>query len=311
MTHAIRAFAAGLRTVLVSPVLVLGVALATLVSVVPFGIFLGTRLQTALAQQQPVSSGAVDIDPEWWMEYRAHATGLEATFTPTIIGFAAPLDNLSALLDATSRPWALAVPIACSALMWAFMWGGLLHRFNRGRGVGVGEFVRAASRHAPRLIVISVATLPVYALLYLAVHPWLFGPVYHGLAGLVSSERDAFFCRLVLYVVFGSMLLAVALIVDYARIEIVTSRSATAFDAIRSSTGFVRTHRASVISLYLLSGLVLAVMLTAYGWSEVYGGTRLGGWRAVVIGQAYIVGRLASRLVLAASEVRLFQGGTR
>ena len=66
-----------------------------------------------------------------------------------------------------------------------------------------------------------------------------------------------------------------------------------------------------MISLYLLCGLVLVVMLAVYGSSEVYGGTRLGGWRAVAIGQAYIVGRLALRLVLAAAEVRLYAESVR
>jgi hypothetical protein len=61
------------------------------------------------------------------------------------------------------------------------------------------------------------------------------------------------------------------------------------------------------VTLYLLTAVLLAAMLIAYGTGEIYGGTRLGGWRAVAIGQAYIVGRLALRLVLAASEVRLYK----
>jgi hypothetical protein len=307
MTDALRAFAAGLRMVILSPLLVLGITLATAASVIPFGIVLGSRLQTALSQQQPVSAGAVDIDPEWWMEFRAHATGLEATFTPTIIGFAAPLDNLSALVDASPRPWALAVPIACSMVVWAFLWSGVLHRFHHGRRLGLGEFLAAGTTHMARLMLISVAVLPVYALLYLAVHPVLFGPLYDWLAGLVSSERDAFFARLVLYAVFVTLLMAVALVVDYARIDVVTSNSRSAFNALGTGLEFVRRFKAPVVTLYLFTGALLAAMLVAYGSGEVYGGTRLGGWRAVAIGQVYIIGRLALRLVLAASEVRLYK----
>jgi hypothetical protein len=63
----------------------------------------------------------------------------------------------------------------------------------------------------------------------------------------------------------------------------------------------------AVAVLYLLTGLLVVALLTVYGVTEAYGGTRVGGWRAVLIGQAYVVGRLALRLTFAASEVRLFQ----
>ncbi len=307
MSDALRALAAGLRIVVLSPLLVLGVTLATAVSVIPFGIVLGSRLQTSLSQQQPVSAGAADIDPEWWMEFRAHATGLEATFTPTIIGFAAPLDNLSALLDASPRPWALAVPIACAAIVWAFLWSGILHRFSQRRALGLRGFLQAGTIYTPRLILISLIALPAYGILYFAVHRVLFGPLYAALASLVSSERDAFFVRVVLYVLFGALLMTIALVVDYARIKIVTSGERSAFAALGASLAFVRRHTAPVVTLYLLTGVLMAAMLIAYGTGEIYGGTRLGGWRAVAIGQAYIVGRIALRLVLAASEVRLYE----
>lgn len=307
MSHALRAFAVGLRTVVLSPLLVIGITLATVLSVVPFGLVLGSRLQTSLAQQQPVSSGAVDIDPEWWMEFRAHAQGLEATFTPAIIGFAAPLDNLSSLLDASPRPWALAGPIAFSTVVWAFLWGGVLHRFVQGRRLGLVEFVRAGARVTPRFLFISLIALPIYAVLYFGIHPTLFGPIYESLESFVSSERDAFFARVALYLVFGAFLMATALVVDYARIDVVSSGSASALGAMRASLRFVRGLKGPIVTLYLVAGLLLALMLAAYGSSEIYGGTRLGGWRAVAIGQAYIIGRLTLRLVLAAAEVRLYQ----
>ena len=311
MSHALRAFAVGLRVVLLSPLLVLGITVATVMSVAPFGLVLGSRLQTALATQQPVSAGAVDIDPEWWMEFRAHAKGLEATFTPAIIGFAAPLDNLSALLDASPRPWALALPIAFSTLAWAFLWGGILHRFREGRRIGIGEFAKAGVRYAPRFALISLTALVFYAVLYFLIHPVLFNFIYDWLADLVSSERDAFVARLFVYAIFAAFLMTAALVVDYSRIAIVSSTSLSAVGALRAGLDFVRRHKVAVVALYLVTGLLLAAMLTVYGTSEVYGGTRLGGWRAVAIGQAYIIGRLILRLTLAASEVQLWRVAAR
>ncbi|MGH9386670.1 MAG: hypothetical protein ACRD2N_20565 [Vicinamibacterales bacterium] len=305
MSHALRAVASGLLTVLAAPLLVAGVLVATLAVAIPFGVVLGSRLQAALAQQQPVSAGAPDIDPEWWMEYREHTRGLEATFTPTILGFAAPLDNLSALLDASPRPWALAGPVALSGLAWAFLWGGTLHRFTRASRTSVREFMANGFAHWPRLAVISGAAAVFYVLLYATVHALLFGPVYGRLAAYASSERDAFLFRVVLYLIFGALLLAAALVVDYARIAVVSSRSSSAWVAIRTSARFVREHTVAAAGVYFCYGALFAALLIVYGASEIYGGTRLGGWRAVAIGQAYIVVRLVLRLALAASEVKL------
>jgi hypothetical protein len=58
-----------------------------------------------------------------------------------------------------------------------------------------------------------------------------------------------------------------------------------------------------VISLWLLSGLLFVSLLTLYGLAD----RRLGGWRLVLVGQAYIVGRLAIRMANTASQVRLVE----
>jgi len=60
-----------------------------------------------------------------------------------------------------------------------------------------------------------------------------------------------------------------------------------------------------VSAQYLLFIVLLAVAMAAYGVGELYGGSRVGGWRAVAIGQAFIALRLALRLSLVAAQVRL------
>jgi hypothetical protein len=71
---------------------------------------------------------------------------------------------------------------------------------------------------------------------------------------------------------------------------------------------FVRDHLASVAALYLLMGTLFVAVTVAYGALEIYGGSQVSGWRAIAIGQAYIVARLAMRLSVAASELHLFRG---
>lgn len=306
MIAAVRAVLTGLRAVLLAPQLLLVSALMMLVVAVPFALLLGSRLQTSLANQPPIAQSGIEIDPEWWAEFRQHARGLDATFTPTIIGFAAPLDNLSALADGTVRPWALAGPVALAAALWAWLWGGLIHRFASRRAIGMRAFVAAGLRTTPALLALSVISAGVTLLLYATVHRWLLGPVFGWLADLAGSERDAFFWRVTLYAVFLALWSVLALVIDYTRIAIVVSRTGLR-EAFAGSWQFIRAHRGAVVGVYVLCGVMFAGLMAVYAGAELYSGTRLGGWRAIAMGQAFIFGRLAIRLTLAASEVAVFQ----
>ena len=298
---------AGLWAVVRAPLLLAAVAIVTLLAAAPFAVFVNTRVQASLAARPQVSLPSTEIDPEWWMEFRAHADGLAATFTPTIIGFAAPLDNLSSVLDGTRRPLALAVPVALAGLLWVFLWGGLLDRFSRPGRTRVRAFVSAGLAHAPRLLVIAVAAATRQP-----------DPLFHGPCGAVwyrdewlaaraGSERDAFFWRLGLYAIFGALLVTVSVIADYARVHAVVAGVRSAPAAIAASMRFVRRHAATVFTLYLMTGTLFVALLIVYGATETIGRSRVGGWRAVAVGQAYILARLAIRLIFGASEVRLFQ----
>ena len=77
-------------------------------------------------------------------------------------------------------------------------------------------------------------------------------------------------------------------------------------NAIRVAMTFISRNRIAVVSLYLIPGAIFVAITIAYGTLEVYGGSQVGGWRAVAIGQFYVLVRLAIRLTFAASELRLF-----
>jgi len=292
--------------VITAPMLLAGVTLVSLLIAAPFGLVLNSHVQASLANQPPIYQGSVEIDPEWWSEFRAHAQGIDATFTPTVVGFAAPLDNLSALLDGSARPLALAGPILLSALAWAFLWGGIFQRFVRGSREGPVAFWAAGFRFLVRFAIISIAAGAASLLLYLTVHAVLFGAVYQWLASAASSERNAFFWRITLYAIFGALLMLVSLAADYSRISMVSAPAMPAANAIAAGMRFVRANLGGAVLLYLLVGALFVGLLAVYGAVDVYGGNRVGGWRGVIIAQAYIVARLALRLVFAASQARFF-----
>lgn len=296
---ACRAFLAGLIQVLRAPLTIAAVVALTVITVIPFAVIMGGRLQAALNDQPPVVLGSEEIDADWWLEYRRHARGLEATFTPAIIGFAAPLSNLSALLDGEPQARIMLAPIAVAMVTWAFIWGWAIERYRRGGSRSMSALLRAGLRTWPRFIAISVVAALAQLALYFTLHPLLFGPVFSALTASMPSERNALMVRVILYLVFGVFIAAVSLLADYSRIAAVLGGS--------SGPAFVRRWWPSAAALFVIAAAVLGVLLLVYGVGETYGGSRVAGWRGVAIGQAFIIVRLALRLVTIASEVRLYE----
>jgi hypothetical protein len=309
---AARALAQGMSDVARAPWLVIAAAAITMAMALPFAVVLGTRLHASLASQPPVALAETEIDPEWWEEFRRHASGLEATFTPAVLGFAAALDSISGLLDGRQPPVAVLGPLALSIVAWAFLWGGMLRRFERGERIGLRRFVESGFALLPRFTAIAALAAAIMIVLYLTWHRLLFGPVYRSLASMTSVERDAFLVRVVLYLLFIAPLVVVGLIADYARIASVVGQPQSFGEAMRAGARFVRDYAGAVIMLFVMAAMILLIVTLAYGALEVYGGSQVSGWRAVAIGQLYILFRLAMRLAIAASELRLFaRGATR
>ena len=302
----VRALVQGLGDVLKAPLMLLSIAVVMVLIALPFAAAINSELQASLSVQPHVNLGDTEIDPEWWMEFREHAAGLAATFTPAVLGFAATLDGLSNVLDGQAPPAAIIGPLLLSIVVWAFLWGGVLHRFQQGRGVGFAGFVRAGMSRLLPFTVIAAGAAIVNLILYLTVHNLLFGPVHRALTAMVSTERDAFLIRVVLYAIFFACVGAVSLVADYARVSSVAGRDRSIGGAVSGSIAFIRSHTGAAIGLYVMTGAIFVLLTIAYGVLEIYGGSQVGGWRAVAIGQAYVFARLGIRLAFASSELRLF-----
>lgn len=306
MTAAVvlRALIGGVGDVLRAPALITMSVAAMLIIAAPFGAALGVRVQQSLAHRQPVAEDATEIDADWWQEFLERATGMATTFTPAIIGFAAPLDNLSSLLDGVRRPRILMLPIAIATVSWAFIWGAAFDRFAHGRhGAGIW---RAGTRLLVPYIAISALAAALVLTLYYTVHPLLFGALGDRLQMSVAGEPTAFTLRLVLYAIFGSLLVSIGIVADYARVRLALSPRVATTSAIAESWRFVRGHAMPVFGLYIATGVLFVLLLAAYGALEIAGDVDVAGWRGIAIAQAYILARIVIRLTFAASELRLY-----
>jgi hypothetical protein len=195
---------------------------------------------------------------------------------------------------------------AAYALCWTWLWGGVIFRLRAARNAGLTAFVGEATRHMPRMIVVSLIGLVAYAVLFLALHPLLFGPVFRAVSA-DGLERTAFFWRLSLAAIFGVVLVLVAQVLDFARVSIVFGRPGL-IGAVGRGFRFVRRRPLIVLSLAAINGLLFAALVFAYGATEfVPGGSVPRLSRVILVGQAYLLARIVLRLAGIGAQVSVWE----
>jgi hypothetical protein len=303
-----QAFRAGLRRVNGAPALLAGMCAVTLLVALPLSLALRGMLEAHFDGSLAADAAVAGASYQWWQEFLSQATGLGATFAPSIIGFGAVLDNMSALLDNAPLAATIAGATAAWMLLWSFLSGGVIDRLARDRRTRTAGFFAACGVHFWRFLRLGVLVWLVYAFLFNYVHHWIFDEAYPALIADLTSERTALLIRLGGYGLFGGALIFCNLIIDYARIRIVVEDRRSAIAAIAAGTRFVRRHFVRVAALYLLNGLAFLGLLALYALlSPGAPGTGVAMWAVLLLGQAFIVGRHYLKLVFYASETALFQ----
>ncbi len=301
-------FSEGWRRVRSAPALLLGVYAITVVLALPLAITMRGLLQTHLGASLAAEGAADGVNYDWWQEFRSQATGIGTTFSPTIIGFAATLDNISTLLDGERKIAPVAAALALYLIAWTFVVGGIIDRYARQRPTRAAGFFAASGVHFFRLLRLAVVSGFVYWWLFAYVHPWLFLEWFVDRTRTMSVERDVFFWRIALYVVFGILLVVVNVVFDYAKIRIVVEDRRSALTALSAAMRFVWRQRVRVAALYALNGLTFLVLIAL--WAFGAPSARSGGislWLGVLVSQIYVLARLALKLQFLASQTALFQ----
>lgn len=303
-----RALRDGVGRVHAAPSVVFGVYLLTLLLALPFASAVRSAIGDDLGHSLTAARVADGVDYEWWQAFEQRASGLATTFTPSIIGFAAPLGNLSDLADRVALPVAVAGAVGAYLAIWAFLAGGVLDRYARQRPTRPSGFFSACGVFFFRFLRLGLLALVAYALIFGVVHGWLFDGLYERVTRNVTVERSAFFVRLGLYAVFGLLVAAVNLVFDYAKVRAVVEDRRSMIGALRAGARFVWRHRVDTIGLYVAVGALFALVLAAY--AAVAPGVWGPGWstaRGLAIAQLYVLARLWVKLVFYASETSLFQ----
>jgi hypothetical protein len=306
----LRALGDGLVRVLSAPAILMGVYLATLGLAVPAGLMLRASVADHLGTSVTADALVEGVDIEWWDEFVARASGLDSTFNPSILGGAAVLSNISALADHLAAPPAVTMLVAAHVIVWMFLLGGILDRYARCRAIGAVGFFAACGVYFIRFCRLALIAGPIYWLALAVVQPWLIDDVYPRLTAGLTAEPQAFYVRLGLYAVVGAILLAVNLVLDYAKVRAVVEDRRSMIGAALAGLRFVRRRPVAAVTLYLANVALLAGLLAIYAAAAPDAALPGTGpmWVIFLIGQLYIVGRLLIRLLFLASQTSYFQG---
>jgi hypothetical protein len=303
------AFVDGWRRVASAPALLAGVFAVSLALGLPLAAVLHGMIAAHLGPSLAAETAVSGVNWDWWQEFSSQATGIGTTFSPSVIGFAVVLQNVSDLLD--NRPLATVMAGAVGAwlVIWSLLAGGILDRYARNRRTGPHGFFAACGAHFFRLLRLGALALIAYALLFRYLHPALFGKVAPWLTWSSTVERNVFALRVVFYLLFGLLLVLVNVLVDYARVRLVVEDRHSAVGALAAAGRFVLRHPRHVAGLYALNATVFLAVIAVY--ALVAPGAAGAGWAAwwgVLVGELYIAARLAVKLQFYASQTALFQG---
>jgi hypothetical protein len=299
----------GMRRVNSAPAVLLGMLVLTFLVALPLGLTLAAMLREHLGASMAADQAAAGVNSWWWQEFSEQARGVGTTFTPSILGFGAVMDNLSALLDNRGRAAAVAGTATAYVLLWVFLAGGIVDRYARNRKLRASGFFAACGVFFFRFLRLAVIAGVLYYLLFAHLHPLLFSSMYGWITRDFSVERDAFLVALALYALFGAILIVVNLLLDYAKIRAVVEDRRSMIGAFLAGVRFARRHAGAALGLYLLNGALFVLVLVVY--AVVAPGAGSAGWSmwlGFLVTQAYLLARLWVKLLFYASQTAFFQG---
>jgi hypothetical protein len=174
MPTIIAAFTDGWGRVLRAPAILLGAFVITLLIALPAARAVESGIAGSLGSSLDAEAMAEGVNGEWWERFEESARGLDATFTPSVIGFGAVLDNLSRVVDNGALPAPVAGVVAASLAVWLFLVGGILDRYARRRPLRAPAFFGACGTYFVRFLRLAVIAAAGYSLLFGVIHGWLF-----------------------------------------------------------------------------------------------------------------------------------------
>jgi hypothetical protein len=304
-----RALVGGLGDTLASPSQLAVIWLVLLLVALPAGVLIEESIHASIGASRVDESLRQGLDLGWLGEYRSRARGLEESVQPSIVGRGAVYDNLESWFSGGLFLDTSTVGIgAAYALIWLFLLGGVLDRCaRRERKFVLAPFMAAGARFFPRLLRLTVISGVLYFGIYRFAR-WLFPWIERSLRD-VTVERQVLSAHLAGALVVVALLGLVNLIFGYAKIAVVYEGRRSALGALMRAARFVAGQPGKTIGLYLTLALIGLFLIALYVLLAPGPGqsTGLGIALGFLVGQLYLVARLALRLTFFSAQMRLYE----
>jgi hypothetical protein len=251
------------------------------------------------------------FDYLWWEEYRDDAQGLEKTFSPSIIGKGALLNNLEGLVQL--RVFDLPPVILIFGLLYiilhTFLAGGILSMYANGdAGFSLRKFFQGAGTYFFRFFLLVLLSWVFFLFIGQGVKG-VFDSILGSMRDTAFSEVTPFFWGLVFSAILLFLFLFIQMIFDYARIKIVLNDSPNILTSAAGAVGFVSRHLGSTLGLFYLLFLVqiLFTVMTIVIRNIIPDSSLAGIALAFLIQQTFICGLIWIRCWLYSSQMELYR----
>lgn len=305
-----KAAAAGFKLGLGHLGLALAVWLLNLLVALPATLLVADALRESMGHSRVAENMRQGFDTAWFGEFADSARGLESSFDPGLTGAGALFQNLDgwATGDMFRRnPAALALAVTW-ALLWLFLLGGVLSRYDRvDETFGPTRFALEGGRYFFRFLRLALLSAPLYALVYL-----LFRRLYDWLAEFtrdVTEEGTVLFYSLCVVALVVFLLMLIHLCFAFAKVATVVDDRRSAVLAALRGLGFVLRHPARTLGLFALMLSAGAAVTALYAAVAPGAGqaTPSAVALAFLAGQAYLLARLVVQLSMLGGCLALYR----
>jgi hypothetical protein len=288
---------------------------------------LAALLERDLRNTEAAPNMTYSFDYRWWSAWHDGQKGWTASFAPDILGTGFAFKNLDLLLrgelparlfvprtedeeDTAGRgldPVILGLGVAYLVVQ-TFLAGGLLGVFRSPNGGWtVRGLLHGGGFYFGRLLRVAALGLVAFAFVFALARPldrWV-----DDRAAAAVSESTALAWSLARYALLFAALAFVHMLSSYAKVIVAVEERSSAVLAWVSALGFCLANLRRAIAPYVVVGLVAVVLLVL--WKGLDASLPTFGYRTqlltLAVAQAFVLGRIALRLWLLASQVALYR----
>jgi hypothetical protein len=268
-------------------------------------------LKDSFGQSKVGERMAKGFDYLWWEEFRDQSEGLDKTFTPSLIGKGAILNNLEALVQMRfyGVPSAVFIVVLLYIILHVFLAGGILSIFNMDSPkFTLKRFFYGSGTYFPRFFLLMLISW----IFFIAAGIFLnegFNSILDNVAENSLSEVTPFYLGLLFGAILFFLILFIQMVFDYARIKIVLEDRKNVLKSALEAFGFVFKHLGSTLGLYYLILLVYFVVTIVYIFIKelIPQSAFLGVLIAFLLQQLFIFALIWVRCWLYSSQLELYR----